>query len=121
MKKLFLQKSLDFTVAGLVTVVAVVGLGLLLLSQPGASPDQTHATTPAVAFAPTGHADVGLVGKAGNVAYDTATASYTVLGAGHDIWNHADGFHYLYQPLYGDGQIVAGILSVQGKIGRAHV
>jgi regulation of enolase protein 1 (concanavalin A-like superfamily) len=36
-----------------------------------------------------------------------------VTGAGADIWGTADAFRYVYQPLTGDGQIVARVASVQ--------
>jgi len=38
---------------------------------------------------------------------------YTVRGAGSDIWGSADSFHFAYQPLSGDGQIVARVTGVQ--------
>ena len=34
-------------------------------------------------------------------------------GAGEDIWGTADAFRYVYQPLTGDGEIVARVVSVQ--------
>src|SRR5262249_11636973 len=37
---------------------------------------------------------------------------YTVSGAGSDIWNKADGFHFVYKPLLGDGMIQARVLSM---------
>ncbi len=57
--------------------------------------------------------DVGAVGVAGSAAFDTTSATYTVAGAGADIWGAADAFRYVYQPLAGDGQIVARVASVQ--------
>ena len=47
----------------------------------------------------------------------SATASsggFTVTGAGADIWSTADQFHYVYQPLTGDGEIIARVDSFQG-------
>jgi hypothetical protein len=38
---------------------------------------------------------------------------FTVTGSGTDIWDAADAFQYVYQPLVGDGQIIARVLSVQ--------
>jgi hypothetical protein len=37
---------------------------------------------------------------------------YTNSGAGSDIWNQADGFHFIYTPLLGDGMITARVLSM---------
>jgi hypothetical protein len=39
--------------------------------------------------------------------------SFTVTGAGADIWGNADGFRYVYKTLTGDGSIVARVTSVQ--------
>jgi regulation of enolase protein 1 (concanavalin A-like superfamily) len=57
--------------------------------------------------------DVGAVGAAGNGSFASATGLYTVRGAGADIWGTADAFHYMHQPLTGDGQIVARVGSLQ--------
>jgi len=56
--------------------------------------------------------DVGSTGVAGNASY--ASGVFTVKGAGEQIYGTADGFHYVYQPLTGDGTIVARVVSVQG-------
>lgn len=57
--------------------------------------------------------DVGTVGLAGSSGFDGATGIHTVAGAGADIGGAADAFHYVYQPLRGDGQIVARVAGVQ--------
>jgi hypothetical protein len=54
--------------------------------------------------------DLGQVGLAGSATY--ANGTFTVKGAGTAIWSTADGFHFAYQPLSGDGTIVARVLSV---------
>jgi hypothetical protein len=56
--------------------------------------------------------DIGSTGVAGNASY--ASGVFTVKGAGAQIYGTADGFHYVYQPLTGDGTIVARLVSVQG-------
>ncbi len=56
--------------------------------------------------------DVGQVGVAGSVSY--SNGAFTVQGAGAQIWGTADGLNYLYQPLSGDGTIVARVVSLQG-------
>jgi regulation of enolase protein 1 (concanavalin A-like superfamily) len=57
-------------------------------------------------------ADVGVVGLAGStVAVD---GIWTVRGSGADVWDTADGFHYAYRPLTGDGTIVARVASLAG-------
>jgi len=55
--------------------------------------------------------DIGSVGVAGSASYSSGT--FTVKGSGADIWGSADGFHFVYQPLNGDGQIVARVASLQ--------
>ncbi len=56
------------------------------------------------------HQDVGSVAAAGN-ASSTACA-WTIIGSGADIWDTADEFHYVYQSLSGDGQIIARVVSI---------
>jgi hypothetical protein len=55
--------------------------------------------------------DVGSVGVAGTATY--ANGVFTVEGAGSEIYGTADGFNFLYQPLSGDGSIVARVVSAQ--------
>ncbi len=54
--------------------------------------------------------DLGSTGAAGGASYSTGV--YTVRGAGADIWGSSDAFNYAYQPLSGDGQIVARVASI---------
>ena len=57
--------------------------------------------------------DIGAVGRAGTASFANATGTYSVTGAGADIWGTADAFRFVYQPFSGDGQIVARVASVQ--------
>jgi regulation of enolase protein 1 (concanavalin A-like superfamily) len=58
--------------------------------------------------------DVGLVGLAGSGSY--ANGTFTVAGAGQGtFYASSDGVHYVYQPLSGDGTIVARVVSLQGS------
>jgi len=54
--------------------------------------------------------DVGLVGVSGSGTYGNGT--FTVQGAGTSLYGTADGFHFVYQPLMGDGTVVARVVSV---------
>ena len=63
--------------------------------------------------------DVGEVGTVGSASY--AGGVFTVSGAGNQIYGTADGFHFAYQVLSGDGSIVARVMSVQGASGWASV
>ncbi len=51
-----------------------------------------------------GNSDVGDVGGAAGFAGSSGT-SFMVVGSGADIWNTADGFHYLYRQVSGDFDI----------------
>ena len=55
--------------------------------------------------------DIGSVGVAGSAAF--ANGTFTVKGAGADIWDTADAFQYVYRPLNGDATIVARVATVQ--------
>jgi regulation of enolase protein 1 (concanavalin A-like superfamily) len=55
--------------------------------------------------------DIGSVGLAGSAAYLNGT--FSLKGAGSDIWGTADAFRFVYKPLTGDGQIIARVASLQ--------
>jgi len=58
--------------------------------------------------------DVGAVGVLGSAGYTNGT--FTVAGAGTGTMvTSADGFHFVYQPLTGDGTLIARVVSVQGS------
>jgi subtilisin family serine protease/regulation of enolase protein 1 (concanavalin A-like superfamily) len=55
-------------------------------------------------------ADIGAVGLAGS---STTSGNLTTLrGSGNDVWENADGFHFVYRQLTGDGTIEAQISSL---------
>ena len=58
------------------------------------------------------HADVGTVGFTGDATYSGTTETFIMSGSGDDIWNNADAFHFAYQPLNGDGEIIARVQSL---------
>jgi phosphatidylserine/phosphatidylglycerophosphate/cardiolipin synthase-like enzyme/regulation of enolase protein 1 (concanavalin A-like superfamily) len=55
--------------------------------------------------------DVGSVGVAGSASADNGT--FTVRGAGADIWGTADAFHFVWQRVSGDVDVVARVASVE--------
>lgn len=55
--------------------------------------------------------DIGAVGVTGSSASSSGT--FTVNASGTDIWDLSDQFHYVYQPLTGDGTIIARVTAVQ--------
>ncbi len=46
----------------------------------------------------------------GSESFDPATGIWTIEADGHDIWDNADDFHYVYKYLVGDGVISARVL-----------
>src|SRR5262249_33500008 len=58
---------------------------------------------------PWGTQDIGPVGLTGSASY--ADPTYTIAGAGADIWGSSDAFRFVYQPLAGDGTITARVTS----------
>ena len=48
------------------------------------------------------HADIGKPKKAGSSQYDQATQTYTITGAGYNIWFNRDEFRFLYKKINGD-------------------
>ena len=54
--------------------------------------------------------DIGAVGLAGSTSISNGV--FTLTGAGADIWGTQDAFHFTYQRLTGDGEIVARVLAV---------
>jgi hypothetical protein len=57
--------------------------------------------------------DLGQVGVAGSATF--ANGTFTVKGAGTSTWGTADGLHFVYQPLSGDGSIVARVVNVSAS------
>ena len=58
--------------------------------------------------------DLGSPAIAGPTQYNAGT--YTIRAAGADIWDVADQFHFVYQPMTGNGEIIARVASIT----RAH-
>ncbi len=63
------------------------------------------------------NSDLGSVGLPGSATHSSGT--FTVTAAGSNIWGTADSFHYVYQPLSGDGQMVARVASLQNTHSNA--
>lgn len=58
------------------------------------------------------HADIGTPSLAGDATFAGTTGTFIMAASGNDIWNESDNFHFAYQPLNGDGEIVARIQSL---------
>jgi endonuclease/exonuclease/phosphatase family metal-dependent hydrolase len=55
--------------------------------------------------------DIGSVAVAGSASESGGV--FTVRGAGADIYGTADAFHFMSQPLAGNGEVVARVMSIQ--------
>ena len=66
-----------------------------------------------------GDKDIGNPGIAGSSS--EAAGTWTILGSGHDIWGNADGIHYVYRPLSGDGSLQVNLQSMDLTSGWAKV
>jgi hypothetical protein len=66
-----------------------------------------NATTQMALGGPWQDSDIGNPGLPGSASI--ANGAYTVTASGADIWNTSDQFHYVYQPLNGDGTIIARV------------
>ena len=56
------------------------------------------------------HGDIGSVGAVGSASESDGT--WTINGSGVDIWDTSDGFHYVYQSMSGNCQIIARVVSM---------
>jgi len=56
-------------------------------------------------------ADIGATGATGSSSFSSGT--FTVTGAGADVWGTADALQYAYVPLSGDGTIIARVASIE--------
>jgi len=74
-------------------------------------PTATRTATPGGGLpAPWLHQDIGAVGLGGSASYSSGT--FTVNASGTDIEGTSDQFHYVYQPLNGDGTVIARVASI---------
>jgi phosphatidylserine/phosphatidylglycerophosphate/cardiolipin synthase-like enzyme/regulation of enolase protein 1 (concanavalin A-like superfamily) len=71
------------------------------------------AAAPAASLPAGWHAeDVGAVGAAGSALESDST--FTIKGAGADVWGAVDAFHYAYRTFSGNGTITARVAAVSG-------
>jgi len=57
--------------------------------------------------------DIGAVDPAGSF-FELPDGSLSITADGNDIWNLADAFYYVYQPLWGDGQLTVRVTDIGG-------
>ncbi len=58
---------------------------------------------------PWGHLDVGSTGLSGSAQYNAGT--FTISGAGADIWGQSDSFHFVITGIQGDAMLSARLVS----------
>lgn len=70
------------------------------------------ASAPPSSSLPSGQssADIGSPAIRGTASF--SNGRYTIEAAGADIWNYADQFHYVYQPVTGDVEVLAQVVSL---------
>lgn len=95
-----------------------------VVAQPAPKPAPTPAPTPAPAVSSATSLrigefekddDIGDVGVRGTVRVDAAQHQYEVSGSGMNIWNRADGLHFLWRKMAGDLTIKAD-LELKGNV-----
>nr|MBA2502034.1 TIGR03790 family protein [Pyrinomonadaceae bacterium] len=74
-------------------------------------PNSTFPPPPSPLQSPWTNRDIGNTGVAGSA--NNYNGNIEVQGSGSQIWDEADSFHYAYQPLNGDGEIVARVMRVE--------
>ncbi len=62
--------------------------------------------------APWSGADVGAPTLSGS-STQTSSTGFTIDAAGADIWNASDQFHFVYQPISGDVEVIARVSSLE--------
>jgi predicted amidohydrolase/regulation of enolase protein 1 (concanavalin A-like superfamily) len=80
-------------------------------SSPTISVTVTSPPPPPTLPAPWASQDIGAVGAPGSASVTNGT--FTVKGAGADIWGTADAFQFVWQPIRGDADIVARVATVE--------
>src|SRR4051812_39954377 len=99
--------------AGTYTLTAIATDNVSATTTSGAVTITVNPATPPPATLPDGwnHADIGSTGAAGRSGADAGT--FSVTGAGADVWGTADALQFAYRTLAGDGAIVARVTSIQ--------
>lgn len=83
-------------------------------ARPAALPSPQPAAAASGALpAPWKEGDIGKIGVHG--AAHQAAGTWTISGAGEDIFGTADSFHFVWRPWHGDGRITARVVRYQRR------
>jgi len=63
--------------------------------------------------------DIGNVPVEGSAC--AANNTFTITASGGDIWGTSDEFHYMYRPMYGDGEMIVRVASMEMNTTHAKV
>jgi hypothetical protein len=86
--------------------------GLAVTSHDSSTLNQASFLLPAVSLPfPWGGMDVGVVGLPGDATYEAATGTFSISGAGSDIWGPLDSFHAVSSAFIGDPVLTARVVS----------
>jgi type II secretory pathway pseudopilin PulG len=99
-----------------VNIIRVVQVGTTIIDSSSSARNKTFTTT---AYLRTNgnysslwqNQDIGDVGATGSAGY--SSNQWTINASGYDIWEYTDEFHFVYQSLSGDGQIIARVVSIE--------
>ncbi len=89
-------------------------------AKPGYEPSQNVAMRFSVKTEFVG-GPVGDTGAVGSAQTGDGDGKFTVKGSGGDIWGNADAFHFVWQPVTGDCEIVARVTAVPASPSQAKV
>jgi regulation of enolase protein 1 (concanavalin A-like superfamily) len=98
-----------------ISMASTVYVGLAVTSHnPSALATATFTNVSVANLLPTGWtaADIGAPSVRGSTSYGAST--FTVSGAGADIWGTSDQFRYAYRQITGDVDVIARVASLQG-------
>ena len=87
------------------------GLGLSALLLWSLAGPSLHAQSSAVP-SPWSARDIGSPTPAGSSTFDQSSGTFTVEAGGSDIWGTSDKFHFVYQQVSGDVDVVARVDSI---------
>lgn len=106
------------TAAGMFTAGSGAGGPFTVAAATGGRSGTARLTVVPLALpAPWLDLDIGSPGATGSVR-DSGTV-WTMQAAGSDIWAKSDSFHFAYQPLVGDGVVIARVVSLTNTNGWA--